>query len=118
MVLQRVDTGEAAITKLALDAGAVGVVDLKVALETVGTVKRLTADRAVVSVHVCERGVRGCKDGGMQGRKERERETEQMSIIIQGPKIMQHIADPLSKHATPQMLVMVAKPHVQVNYIW
>ena len=75
-VLQRVDMGEAAITKL---AGAVGVVDLKVMLETVGTVKRLTADCAIVSVHVCEWGVWGCKDDGMQGRKEkeeRERERE------------------------------------------
>ena len=77
MVLQRVDTGEAAITKLALDAGTVGVVDLKVALETVGTVKRLTADCAIVSVHVCEWGVWGCKDDGMQGRKEKEERERQ-----------------------------------------
>ena len=62
-VLQRVDTGEAAITKL---AGAVGVVDLKVTLETVGTVKRLTADCAVVSVHVC---VHVCVSLGVVGNK-------------------------------------------------
>ena len=55
MIFQCVNTSEAAITELALDSGTVGVVDLNVALETVGTVKRLTADSAVVSVCVAGR---------------------------------------------------------------
>ena len=50
MIFQRIDTGEAAIAELALDSGTVWVVDLKVTLKTIGTVKRLGADCAVVSV--------------------------------------------------------------------
>ena len=50
-----------------------------------------------------------------EGERERERETEQMAVIHELE--ITYIADLLSKHATPRMLVMVAKLHVQVNNI-
>ena len=50
-----------------------------------------------------------------EGERERERETEQTAVIHELE--ITYIADLLSKHATPRMLVMVAKLHVQVNYI-
>ena len=53
MILQSIDACEASITELALDTRSVGVVDLKVTLETVWTVKRLSTDVTIVSVCVC-----------------------------------------------------------------
>lgn len=50
MILQCVNTSEASVTELALDTRPVGVVNLKVTLKTVGTVKCFTTDGAVVSV--------------------------------------------------------------------
>ena len=53
MILQCINSGEASITELTLDARSVGVVDLKVTLKTVRTIKCLQADSAIVSVCVC-----------------------------------------------------------------